>query len=139
MNILSIETSCDETGVSLVSCTLKDDTYIFDVKADNLLSQAKLHAEYGGVFPSLAKREHAKAIIPLIKKTLKEAGIDIVDTPKKTSGAEGDNLEVAKKLLEREPSEEATLPQGDKESAETPRFKEGLISKLVSFFKGLFN
>lgn len=104
MNILSIETSCDETGVSLVNCTLKDDTYTFNVKADNLLSQAKLHAEYGGVFPSLAKREHAKAIIPLIKKTLTEAGINTVTSPQKTGSVESASLlETAKVLLEREP------------------------------------
>jgi len=76
MNILAIETSCDETGISLVNCEPTDGEYSFVVQANNLLSQASLHAEFGGVFPSLAKREHAKAIVPLIEKTLQDAKLE---------------------------------------------------------------
>lgn len=101
MNILSIETSCDETGVSLVNCSLVRDTYSFEIKADNLLSQAKLHAEYGGVFPSLAKREHAKAIIPLIAKTLSEA--KILRHKNIMSEEAASRLKAAQSFLEREP------------------------------------
>lgn len=101
MNILSIETSCDETGVSLVSCKLEKDNYSFEVRADNLLSQVELHAEYGGVFPSLAKREHAKAIIPLIEKTLTEAGFSAHNNDPHLGKTE--LLTKAKQFLEREP------------------------------------
>src|SRR5690606_33591632 len=96
MNMLSIETSCDETGISLVNCSLEDDTYVFNVRSNNLLSQARLHAEYGGVFPSLAKREHAKAIVPLIEKTLLEAGLD------RSEERNSKNLEKAREFLDRE-------------------------------------
>lgn len=112
MNILSIETSCDETGVSLVSCNLTDDKYSFDVRSDNLLSQAKLHAEYGGVFPSLAKREHAKAIVPLIIKTLKEAGVALEVKEANIGPQErSSRLERAKGFLDREPEVAAELEQ----------------------------
>jgi len=96
MNILSIETSCDETGVSLVKCSRDNEMYQFDVLGNNLVSQADLHATFGGVFPSLAKREHAKTIIPLIEKTLRDAGIG--DSKHKKV-----NLDSAKAFLEREP------------------------------------
>jgi N6-L-threonylcarbamoyladenine synthase len=96
MNILSIETSCDETGVSLVKCSQEKETYRFEVLGNNLVSQADLHATFGGVFPSLAKREHAKAIIPLIEKTLRDAGVD-------DSRHEGKSLDSARVFLEREP------------------------------------
>lgn len=96
MNVLSIETSCDETAISLVTCSLEGGTYSFDVRANNLLSQASLHAEYGGVFPSLAKREHAKAIVPLIEKTLIDAGV-----VKREKGA-SERLKEAQRFLERE-------------------------------------
>lgn len=102
MNILSIETSCDETGISLVKCSEEKGEYRFKVLGNNLVSQADLHASFGGVFPSLAKREHAKAIIPLIEKTLKDAGVE-------NSRDEQKNLDSAKVFLEREPETREAL------------------------------
>jgi len=68
MRILGIETSCDETGVA-----------IFDdekgLLAHELYSQVKLHADYGGVVPELASRDHVKKTIPLIKEALADAGL----------------------------------------------------------------
>ncbi|WP_318494020.1 tRNA (adenosine(37)-N6)-threonylcarbamoyltransferase complex transferase subunit TsaD [Photobacterium leiognathi] len=68
MRILGIETSCDETGVA-----------IFDdekgLLAHELYSQVKLHADYGGVVPELASRDHVKKTIPLIKAALASAGM----------------------------------------------------------------
>jgi N6-L-threonylcarbamoyladenine synthase len=60
MKILAIETSCDETGIALVEGTKTNDGFAFEVLRNALLSQAELHAEYGGVYPNLAKREHQK-------------------------------------------------------------------------------
>ncbi len=74
MKILSIETSCDETAVSLVEITDTAETNGVRVLGNALLSQAKLHEQYGGVFPNLAKREHAKNLGPLLLSVLKEAG-----------------------------------------------------------------
>lgn len=72
MRILGIETSCDETGIA-----------IFDEEngllAHQLYSQVKLHADYGGVVPELASRDHVKKTIPLIKAALLEAGLTAKD------------------------------------------------------------
>ena len=72
MNILGIETSCDETGVA-----------IYDDKqgliANQLYSQIKLHADYGGVVPELASRDHIRKTVPLIKAALKQANLTAND------------------------------------------------------------
>nr|WP_086939747.1 tRNA (adenosine(37)-N6)-threonylcarbamoyltransferase complex transferase subunit TsaD [Thaumasiovibrio occultus] len=68
MRILGIETSCDETGVAIYD----DENGLL---AHQLYSQVKLHADYGGVVPELASRDHVKKTIPLIKAALKEANL----------------------------------------------------------------
>ncbi len=75
MNILSIETSCDETAVSIVKADGQFPDASYEVLGDALHSQVDLHAEYGGVFPMLAKREHAKKLIPMLTKALTEADL----------------------------------------------------------------
>ncbi len=78
MKILSIETSCDETAIALVK---KDDDkkegqdLDFHILSNVVASQVKLHQKYGGVYPSLAKREHQKNLTPVLKKALKQAGM----------------------------------------------------------------
>ncbi len=68
MLILGIETSCDETGIAL-----------YDSKqgllAHALYSQIALHAEYGGVVPELASRDHVRKILPLIRQVLEDAQV----------------------------------------------------------------
>lgn len=73
MKILSIETSCDETAVSLVEFHTENNLTLANVLGNKLYSQVKLHAEFGGVYPNLAKREHTKNLGPLILETLREA------------------------------------------------------------------
>lgn len=75
MRILAIETSCDETAIAIINAVgdPRKNEVEFDVLADVVLSQVKLHKKYGGVFPSLAKREHAKNLIPLLKQALAES------------------------------------------------------------------
>jgi len=63
--ILAIETSCDETGIALVEQTGTKDAPCFVVHRDALLTQIETHREFGGVVPSIAKREHLKAL-PLL-------------------------------------------------------------------------
>tara|TARA_B100000745_G_scaffold290137_2_gene228824 strand:- start:8916 stop:10088 length:1173 start_codon:yes stop_codon:yes gene_type:complete len=75
MKILAIETSCDETGIAIVDVTETKKGVHITVCADVLLSQAMLHAQYGGVYPSLAKREHAKNIGPLFVDALQKANL----------------------------------------------------------------
>ena len=67
MTILAIETSCDETGAAVV-CGGK-------ILSNVVSSQTKLHAEYGGVVPELAAREHLRNLIPVAKSAMAEAGI----------------------------------------------------------------
>ena len=72
MNILGIETSCDETGVAVYDTTS-------GLRAHALYSQIALHAEYGGVVPELASRDHVRKLLPLIQQTLAEAGLQVSD------------------------------------------------------------
>lgn len=75
MKILGIETSCDETAVSLIEASGDFGTdFEFKQLGNALYSQAKLHEQYGGVFPNLAKREHAKNLVPLLSQIVHEAG-----------------------------------------------------------------
>jgi N6-L-threonylcarbamoyladenine synthase len=60
MRILAIETSCDETGIAIVEGKKTPDGFAFKTLKQALISQAALHAPYGGVYPNLAKREHQK-------------------------------------------------------------------------------
>ncbi len=73
MHILSIETSCDETAISIIKTAGSAESPRFEVLGNALYSQAKTHAEYGGVFPALAKREHARNMVPLLKMALEVA------------------------------------------------------------------
>ncbi len=68
MRVLGIETSCDETGVA-----------IYDTEsglvADELYTQMEMHAEYGGVVPELASRDHVRKLLPMIAQMLEEQGM----------------------------------------------------------------
>jgi len=68
MKVLAIETSCDETGIALLEGRKIGEILEFITIKAALLSQAQLHAEYGGVFPTLAKREHIKNLPVLFKE-----------------------------------------------------------------------
>ncbi len=72
MKVLGIETSCDETGVA-----------IFDTEkgilAEALFSQVAVHAEYGGVVPELASRDHVRKLIPLLREVFADAGLEFAD------------------------------------------------------------
>ncbi|SMF01618.1 O-sialoglycoprotein endopeptidase [Alteromonadaceae bacterium Bs31] len=63
MRVLGIETSCDETGVAVYDSDA-------GLLGHELYSQIKLHAEYGGVVPELASRDHVRKLIPLIDEIL---------------------------------------------------------------------
>ena len=68
MNILSFESTCDETAVAVVQDGRK-------ILTDQIFSQAKLHAVYGGVVPESASRSHVEAISLLTERALEEAGL----------------------------------------------------------------
>ena len=73
MKILAIETSCDETAISIVEASGGARAPRFTLLSHLVSSQVKLHAQYGGVVPNLAKREHAKNLTPLLITALKQA------------------------------------------------------------------
>ena len=73
MKILAIETSCDETAISIINARGGFSAPKFTILSNQLFSQASIHAKYGGVFPKIAKREHSKSLVPLLNLTLEEA------------------------------------------------------------------
>lgn len=77
MRVLAIETSCDETGIALVEGTKTAWGFRFVIHKNALLSQAHLHAKYGGVFPNLAKREHEKNL-PVLFEQFKDEAYDAI-------------------------------------------------------------
>lgn len=68
MRVLGIETSCDETGVAVYDSDR-------GLLAHDLYSQVAVHAEYGGVVPELASRDHVRKILPLVSGVLAQAEI----------------------------------------------------------------
>ncbi len=77
MNVLGIETSCDETAAAVVSAD--------GVLSDIIHSQA-IHTEYGGVVPELASRAHAEKVVVAVRAALSEAGLDKPDAVAATAG-----------------------------------------------------
>ncbi|MFZ0872358.1 MAG: tRNA (adenosine(37)-N6)-threonylcarbamoyltransferase complex transferase subunit TsaD, partial [Rhodanobacter sp.] len=75
--VLGIETSCDETGVALLRW--EPDAPGHGLLSHTLYSQIKLHADYGGVVPELASRDHVRKLLPLIREALAEAGLTVQD------------------------------------------------------------
>jgi N6-L-threonylcarbamoyladenine synthase len=69
MIVLGIESSCDETGVAVIDSERGLLSHV-------LHSQVALHAEYGGVVPELASRDHIRYLLPLTEQALQQAGID---------------------------------------------------------------
>ena len=70
MNVIGIESSCDETSVAIIS----DDK----LKA-NLISSQDFHVKYGGVVPELSSRAHLQIIIPLIRQALEKSKLELKD------------------------------------------------------------
>lgn len=72
MKILGVESSCDETGLA-----------VYDTEAGLLAhaihSQIAMHAEYGGVVPELASRDHIRRVIPLTRGVMQQAGLQLAD------------------------------------------------------------
>ncbi len=99
MRILGIETSCDETSIALIE--FNNDTKDFSKATFKVLShivnsQIELHKQFGGVFPMMAKREHAKNILPIYESVSKS----VESTPITLDESTKSNLS---KLLEKEP------------------------------------
>lgn len=72
MRVLGIETSCDETGVALYDSEQ-------GILSHAVYSQVELHAQYGGVVPELASRDHVRKLIPLVENVLADSGLQARD------------------------------------------------------------
>jgi len=70
MNVLGIESSCDETSVAIISD---------DILKANLISSQDFHKKYGGVVPELSSRAHLQIVTPLVKDALKKAELNLND------------------------------------------------------------
>jgi N6-L-threonylcarbamoyladenine synthase len=81
MLVLGIETSCDETGVALYDSAR-------GLLADSVYSQVAMHAEYGGVVPELASRDHVRRLLPLVREVLLRGGarLEALDAVAYTEG-----------------------------------------------------
>lgn len=72
LKVLGFESSCDETGVAI--CNTHG-----DILGQALHSQIRMHADYGGVVPELASRDHIRRLEPLMNEALNQAGLDLTD------------------------------------------------------------
>jgi N6-L-threonylcarbamoyladenine synthase len=98
MRILAIETSCDETAIAILEARNKK----LEIKSNIVSSQVKIHKKWGGVVPTLAKREHQKNLVPVLISALKGAKLlkkKAKKGAKLLSGQKSINLE---RILERE-------------------------------------
>jgi N6-L-threonylcarbamoyladenine synthase len=99
MRILAIETSCDETALSITEAKGDFANPDISVVASSLASQVEQHAPYGGVYPDIAKREHTKNLVPLLTDVLTQAKMYEEGTPSLSP----DQLGTIKEMLSREP------------------------------------
>ncbi len=119
MKILAIETSCDETAIAILDIKeTKAETKV-SVLGNALISQIKIHEQYGGVYPALAKREHSKNLVPILKTALKESGL-LKNAKTKTFSTKDTNK--LKALLSHEP-ELFELICGELPSIKTPKIE----------------
>ena len=72
MNLLTIETTCDETAAAIVTDRL-------EVRASVVASQDELHRRFGGVVPEIASRAHLERILPVIDEALRRAKLSLAD------------------------------------------------------------
>lgn len=79
MIVLGIETSCDETAISVVEASLTDGKPLFDIHSNIVASQIDVHKKFGGVVPNLAAREHVTNLPPVLQEALKKAKAPTID------------------------------------------------------------
>ncbi|MCX6754739.1 MAG: tRNA (adenosine(37)-N6)-threonylcarbamoyltransferase complex transferase subunit TsaD [Candidatus Nomurabacteria bacterium] len=108
MKILAIETSCDETAISIIEAQKVGSNTKFKILGNEISSQIAIHREYGGVFPMMAKREHGKNIISILEKVLKEA--KLYKKNKTTIYSDKDSKKIDK-FLDRETELKELWPQ----------------------------
>ncbi len=96
MKILAIDTSCDDTGISIIKSNSG-----FEILSNIVSSQVKVHQKWGGVYPTLAKREHQRNLVPVLLQALKGAKL-LEKTQKGAKLLEKTKLKALKKIFEKE-------------------------------------
>ena len=97
MRILAIETSCDDTCIAIIEVFSKEKLQ-FKILSDIVSSQVEIHKKWGGVFPAMAKREHQKNLVVVLKEALEKAKLlQKLENPLKIN-----RNKTLRKLLERE-------------------------------------
>lgn len=101
MKIIAIETSCDDTGIAVIEAHNKEGPD-FKLLSNIISSQIKIHKKWGGVYPSLAKREHQKNLVPAFLSALKKSELLKKNKfPRKISKEE---IKIIKEVLSHEPA-----------------------------------
>jgi len=101
MRILAIETSCDDTCLAIVEASEKK-RLNFKILSNVVSSQIKIHKKWGGVWPSLAKREHQRNLVPILKQALMESRL--LNSKFKIQNSKLQlKIQKLEKILEREP------------------------------------
>ncbi|MEK9209302.1 MAG: tRNA (adenosine(37)-N6)-threonylcarbamoyltransferase complex transferase subunit TsaD, partial [Patescibacteria group bacterium] len=104
MIILAIETSCDETAISVLKANGGCKKLRFEILSNVVASQIKIHSQWGGVVPSLAKREHQANLIPVLEKTLKKSSLLISNFQFPISKQiQNSKFKILNSILKREP------------------------------------
>lgn len=131
MKILAIETSCDDTAIAILEVK-EGKIPTFNVLS-NIVSSQQIHANYGGVFPMMAKREHQNNLVPVLVSALKQAKLlnSKLQAPnyKKIPNTK---LQILKKILEKE----STLFESVKEFLQTYQ-KPDIDAIAVTYGPGL--
>jgi len=105
MIILSIDTSCDDTSIAVLTTELprnKEQSPNIKVLSNIVSSQVKIHAPYGGVYPALAKREHQRNLAPALKKALGKARLLKSQKSKVKSQNFNPKVKILKSVLKRD-------------------------------------
>ena len=103
MIILAIETSCDETSVAIIEGKGKSENPSFKILSNVVLSQVKIHKNWGGVVPMMAKREHSKNLIAILEKSLRKSSFLKLNLKSQISNLKPEKQKRLNKILEREP------------------------------------
>ncbi|HRY31005.1 MAG TPA: tRNA (adenosine(37)-N6)-threonylcarbamoyltransferase complex transferase subunit TsaD [Candidatus Paceibacterota bacterium] len=101
MKILSIETSCDETALAVIEGSGDLKSPSFKILGTALYSQIEIHRQFGGVFPAVAKREHAKRLVPLLTSLFQKTPLEF-EKIKKENAVSPIQEKKIKDLLQRE-------------------------------------
>lgn len=110
MIILSIETSCDDTSIAIIEAEKSKkkgngfNWTNFNILSNIVSSQVKVHQKYGGVYPTLAKREHQRNLLPVLIRALKKSKLlKLLKNDSASKKIKNSKLKNLNSILEREP------------------------------------